>query len=112
MFANSSAARLLRASTPSEIVGMAVLATVPSEDHAKILERMRLAAIPGNPTPAGDFTMLRLDGTQVFVETTGASIEFGGKPAILVVIRDITERKRAEEAVRETEERLMLALRH
>jgi PAS domain S-box-containing protein len=112
LFANSSAARLLHASSPNEIQEMAVLATVVPEDRAAVSERMRLAAMPGNPTPLREFTMLRLDGTRVLVETTGTSIEFGGRPAALVVIRDITERKRAEAAVRETEQRLMLALRN
>ncbi len=112
LFANSSAARLLHASSPSEIMGMAVLATVAPEDRAEVLERMRLAAMPGNSTPIREFTMQRLDGTRVLVETTGTYIEFGGRPAVMVVIRDITERKLAEAAVRETEERLTLALRN
>lgn len=112
LFANTSAAKLLGASSPAEIEGVAVLTTVAPENHQKVLERMRLAAIPGNQTPLYAFTMLRFDGTRVRVETTGTSIEFGGRPAALVVIRDITERKRAEAAARETKERLMLALRN
>ncbi len=112
LFANSAAAQLLGASSTKEIEGKAVLATLVPEDHARVLERVRLAAMPGNKTTLGDFTMLRFDGTRVLVETTATSIEFGGRPATLVVIRDITERKRVEAVAREFEERLTLALRN
>jgi len=44
---------------------------------------------------------LRLDGTPVPVEVQGTAIEFDGAPAIHVSIRDITERKRLEDEVRQ-----------
>jgi PAS domain S-box-containing protein len=43
----------------------------------------------------------RRDGTRIPVEIHSRRIEFRGRPAILAVQRDITERKRAEEAMRE-----------
>ena len=61
-------------------------------------EEMR--AIPGM-----EQTALRLDGTTVDVDIRSAPFSFEGKPAIQTVVRDITERKRAEEQRREAEDR-------
>ncbi|MEW5842866.1 MAG: PAS domain S-box protein [Bacteroidota bacterium] len=52
------------------------------------------------------FKGLRKDGRRIDVEVFGARIDYKGKPAILGTLLDITERKRAEEALRENEERL------
>jgi two-component system cell cycle sensor histidine kinase/response regulator CckA len=46
-------------------------------------------------------THVRRDGTEIPTESSGRRIEFRGQPAILTVHRDITERRRAEAALRE-----------
>ncbi|HUV36740.1 MAG TPA: PAS domain S-box protein [Patescibacteria group bacterium] len=45
------------------------------------------------------------DGAVIPIELNARMIEFEGKPAILSIARDITERKRAEQALRESEEK-------
>jgi PAS domain-containing protein len=39
------------------------------------------------------------------IRVRGTTFDFGGKPHLLAVIRNVTERKRAEEALRESEKR-------
>jgi PAS domain S-box-containing protein len=46
----------------------------------------------------------RKDGSVVVVEIAASTIHYGGKRVICAAIRDITERKRAEEALREARE--------
>jgi PAS domain S-box-containing protein len=48
--------------------------------------------------------MLRKDGAEILVEIHGGRSEYNGQPAILGTLLDITARKRAEEALRESEE--------
>ena len=52
---------------------------------------------------------LRKDGTTFPVEVSSQGVFIGSDPVLLSVIRDITERKRAEEAVRESEARFSKA---
>ena len=52
------------------------------------------------------FRLRRKDGTSLEVETTAAAVQRGeGPPAALGIARDVTERLRSEEALRDSEER-------
>ncbi len=50
------------------------------------------------------FRILRKDGTEKWVEIDSAMISWEGRPAALVFMTDITDRLRAEESVRQSEE--------
>jgi len=49
---------------------------------------------------------MRVDGTRIIVEGRGIGTMIGGKPAVQVAIRDISEQKRAQEALEEKERQL------
>jgi len=48
---------------------------------------------------------LRRDGTQFDMEVHGIPMHYRGQPHVLVILRDVTERKRAAERLRQSEER-------
>ena len=60
----------------------------------------------GEESPATTLDLLRDDGTTVPVYGRGALIPYGGRPAVQVVLRDVTEEQRAEAALRETRDYL------
>jgi PAS domain S-box-containing protein len=74
-------------------------------------ERLRTTYEKKEQTPFKEAKILRLDGREVDVEAASALISYSCKPAAQVVIRDITERKQAEEALRRANEELETRVR-
>lgn len=80
------------------------LAIVVEEDRPMVNEAVR-RRLSGDIVPPYSFRMRRKDGEIVDLEVYGAQIYFRGQPAILGTVLDVTQRKRAEVALRESEER-------
>lgn len=60
----------------------------------------------------GEVLYRRRDGSCVDVEVSGSVISYGGREIICTVVRDITERKRAEAELRASEERYRLLFKN
>lgn len=58
------------------------------------------------PTGPVEFSLARRDGTQVPVEMRTLPVMIGGKAVVLSIVRDITKRKRAEQALVDREREL------
>jgi two-component system sporulation sensor kinase A len=98
VYVNKRCAELLGVSDPSQLVGQDFLEFVASEDREMVKVRS-LGREIGEPMPAlYEFMIQRKNGTRIPVETHAIAIEYEGKRATLSFRRDITERKRAEEA--------------
>ncbi|MDO8682111.1 MAG: PAS domain S-box protein [Armatimonadota bacterium] len=81
--------------------------------HPDELEKVHDANIrrfKGEDVPPYEMAMVHKDGSRVEVEINGARITYQDKPALLIIIRDITERKHVLEALKESEERLQAVI--
>jgi PAS domain S-box-containing protein len=69
-------------------------------------ELLRSMSAEDGVTLAGSWTHQKKDGTAIEVEVISHPLVFAGRNAKLVLANDVTERKRAEQALRESEEQL------
>lgn len=94
---------------PEEILRLTLYEVVPypRESMDCYVERVR----ERRNYVSGERRHLRKDGSLVEVEVSANMISYGGKEAMCVVVRDITERKRAEEELRRSESSLSAAQR-
>jgi PAS domain S-box-containing protein len=105
VFINPAGARLLGAQGPDELVGKSVMDLLHPDYREVVRERIQRSLATGQPAPPLMEKFIRLDGTVIDVEVTAVPIMWEGRPAMQVVFRDITERKRMEEELKASEER-------
>jgi len=88
-----------------ELIGKPVMQFVHPDFHQDV--KKRIEKVSKGEADYGFFeeTLIRFDGSLMKVEVAIAPIEFEGKPALQAVVRDISDRKRAEAALRESEAR-------
>ena len=102
--ANSAALRLFGYER-DEILSLNFSALAKPDQLSKAFKTFSELRQTGTQKQITDLTLMRKDGCCVDVEAVGSVIFHEGKPyAIQGVARDITERKKAEEALRKSEE--------
>jgi len=106
IFINTAGVRLLGVTGPEQVVGRPVLEFVRADYHGVVLERLQ-RMLAGEPTAPAEMMFVRPDGTEIAGEVMSAPVTYRGRLAVQVVARDITERKRAEEAMREADRRAL-----
>jgi len=100
LHANDAALRLIGAGSFEELARHPILDFFRPEERDRVLERTR-TAMAGQRLPMREATLGRLDGQEVVVEFHVAPVDFQGARAVQTIVRDITERRRAEKALRE-----------
>jgi PAS domain S-box-containing protein len=110
LYANPEALRLVGAKRNEDIIGMEVLSFIHPDDRAMAREDFRLLFEEGKIIPLKEERLVRMDGDPFTVEVTATPIQYQGNLSGLVVFRDLTGRKRTEEALFSSQQMLQAVL--
>jgi PAS domain S-box-containing protein len=90
VYANSRAAGIMGASSPQELLGKPVLDLVHPDYKTLVVDRMK-GVMNGVSAPTMQEKYIRLDGKEIIVETSAVPFSYKDKPAIQIIVKDITE---------------------
>jgi len=87
-----------------ELVGQSVLNVFFEEDRAFVRKNLAVCLETLGQSSGWEVRKIRKDGTVLWVRENAKAVRWvGNQPVVLIACEDITERKRAEDALRESE---------
>lgn len=113
---NPACLELLRARNKNSLVGRRMADLSPAVQPDGTISEAKLEELHHLALESGSFRyewqVRRMDGEEVTVEVSLTPVQLNGKQVLLAVWHDLTERKRAEAALRESEERFQAFMNH
>jgi PAS domain S-box-containing protein len=108
VFVNDIMVSLMGAESRSRFLGRSVIEFVHPDDRQKVMEAIQSSFVKTAGPSSGqqnsiEERLIKVDGSIITVEASALHIDYQGSPALMVMINDITERKKAEEALRLSE---------
>jgi PAS domain S-box-containing protein len=95
-YLNPAGLKMIRAKSFDEVAGRSVYDFAPKELRDPIRVRRQIVMERRESSPVIEFELVLPDGSSVPVESQAVPFTYSGQPAILNLIRDVTERKRVE----------------
>ncbi|MGC9516865.1 MAG: PAS domain S-box protein [Methanomicrobiales archaeon] len=102
LFANPAAAKIGGLSSPAEAIGKNILNYVDEKTQNKIKKHINLVKNDQGGFLA-EYEVKSPNNDKLWVEGLGTKIQYKGKAANIVTVRDITPRKIADEKIKESE---------
>jgi len=103
ILANQAAANMFGFDSPGEMVGVDPIEYIPSEDRERVAGMMLEYMLEKDLHNLMEIRARTKDGRLIWVSAIGVKTEYQGRLAGLVSLRDITEQKETEEALRQRE---------
>ena len=99
VYVNPRFAEIFGYAAASELTGVEPTSLVVEQDRAIVSENIRSRIEGGAQSLSYGFTAVRKDGSLIEVGVHGARATHGGRPAIIGLMQDVSEKKRAEEQI-------------
>ena len=96
VFLNPAGLGLLGAESMEEVKGRRILDFIHSDFRENAAERLRQVELQGVSDPFRELKILRLNGQELDVEAAASPIIFQDRPAIQIIIKDISINKNTE----------------
>ena len=110
-YVNARFAEIFGYSSPSELVGQPFETVVAPEDRELAAIKVRRRLSGESTRERSIYRGVRRDGSLLEMGTDGAIATFQGRPAIVGLLQDVSERKQAEAKIQEYVTKLESALR-
>ncbi len=110
-YANPALARIFGYASEEIIDRLSPLDLTYPEDRPLVSEKLRQRLEGEIEVAHYTFRGLRKDGRRIHCEVMGRRLSYQGRPALVGTLLDVTERKKAEEELKETNVRLQAALK-
>jgi diguanylate cyclase (GGDEF)-like protein/PAS domain S-box-containing protein len=98
-YANAAAVKTLGARTPKDLLGVPILGLIDPAYREFVRERIKQLLERQSSNTLIEERWRRIDGSPIDLEVSAAPIEWEGRPALQVLLRDITERKQVESRI-------------
>lgn len=107
-YVNDAAIRLFGATDARELLGQAILDRIHPDHREGVKTRIKDLNEQKLSPPRIEETCLKMDGTPVPCEISAVPLRYKGSDGAIVFAHDITERKKSEEVLRQSEEQMRL----
>jgi PAS domain S-box-containing protein len=101
VYTNDAGVRLLGGAGRKEIIGRDLLDFIHPDYRPAARLRTEQIMAENKPSPLSEFQVVRLNGESADVEMVGMPCVYDGLPAVQRVVRDVSDRKRAQEKARQ-----------
>jgi len=102
MFLNISGALMMAAEKPDDLIGRDFMDFV-HPDYQDIVSNRLLRVQHGEVAPASEQKYIRLDRKVIDVEVSSYPFVYHNKPAVQIIVKDITEQKESRLAIKKSE---------
>lgn len=102
-YVNPAALQLFGATSPAELLGQPIMDRIHLDDRALVAARMVRVYEWRESVPLREETYLRLDNTPIAVEVAAVPFSYRGEASGLVFVRDVSQRKRSAEGLRQNQ---------
>ncbi len=105
VYINPAGVKLFGASSPEQVIGLGIYDLLAPEYHEVVRERIANFLNQLNASPLIEEEFLGVDGRRISVEVMAVPIDYMGQSSVMVIARDIRDRKRDARAIALNEQR-------
>lgn len=111
-YLNTECVRLLGGESAEEFINTSILDVIHPDYQPVAMQRVQRILQGEENVESVELKLIRKDGSETWIETTGIAIPFAGDQAIYVVGKNIADRKHAEAVLLENRKMLQMTLRY
>ncbi|MBI2958594.1 MAG: PAS domain S-box protein [Chloroflexi bacterium] len=108
-FVNDAGAGLFGVESPDKLVGQTAMSFVHPDYRQIAIDRLKQVE-GGSIVPLIGEKIIRANGSQLDIEAISMPFTFRGQPAVLSIVRDVSERKKLEDELSRYQQRLEQAV--